>query len=305
MGAGRHHAQPEADMTPVLTVLLLAAAVPPSSWITDAGGVFQRGTDGKITAVDLRASWVTDSDMPQLARMPDVKKLDLSLTRLSDRGLRALRPAPGIEELNLSFAEQIGDEGASAIRNWKRLTRLNLRGTKITDATLEMLAGVTSLRSLDIGYAQLTDVGLNNLTSLTNLRELSMGGNKLTDNGLEFLRQLPQIAYLDLAGTQRTDSGLWSITISDPGLEAIASVSDLRELHIGGTALSANGLKKLAALSKLERLSLQGCKRIGHDAEPVLAGFTNLRWLDVHDTGLSQEDIGALQKALPRCQILK
>ena len=236
--------------------------------------------------------------------MPDLRKLDLSLTRISDRGLRALRPAPGIADLNLSFAEQVGDEGTSAIRNWKHLTRLNLRGTKVTDATLEMLAGVTSLEALDIGYAQLTDVGLDHLTSLTRLRELSMGGNKLTDNGLQFLRQLPQITYLDLAGVQRTDSGLWSITISEPGLDAIASVNDLRELHVGGSAISGSGLKKLSGM-KIERLSLQGCRKVGHESVAVLSAMKQLRWLDLKDSGLNEQDLADLRKVLTRCEILR
>jgi hypothetical protein len=196
--------------------------------------------------VDLRASWITDSDIPLLARMADLKKLDLSLARISDRGLRALRPASQILDLNLAFAEQIGDEGTSAIREWKHLVRLNARGTKITDATLEMLSGITSLRALDVSYAQLTVVGMNHLASLTNLRELSMGGNKLTDAGLQFLRQLPQLTYLDLAGVQRTDSGLWSITLSESGLDAIGSVSDLKNC--------------IWAAQRLRRAVSRGCK---------------------------------------------
>src|SRR5436190_77627 len=85
------------------------AATDPS-WIASAGGSLQRDAAGKIVAVDLRSSWVTDSDIPRLAELPDLKQLDLSLTRISDRGLRALRSAAGITELNLFFAEQITDD---------------------------------------------------------------------------------------------------------------------------------------------------------------------------------------------------
>jgi Leucine-rich repeat (LRR) protein len=289
-------------MRALIVFLLFAATLAAAdlySWIVDAGG-FRSGS-----SVDLRASWITDSDVPLLARMPDLTQLDLSLTRISDRGLRALRPASKIVALNLSFAEQIGDEGTAAIRDWKHLVRLNLRGTKVTDATLEMLARLTTLQVLDVSDAQLTDLGLNHLTSLTNLRELSMGGNKLTDAGLQFLRQLPQLVYLDLAGVQRTDSGLWSITLSESGLDAIVSVTELKELHLGGTAIGASGLKRLRSLPALERLSLQGCKRVTHDSAAVLAGFAKLRWLDVNGTGLAADDIASLQKALPACEILK
>ena len=57
--------------------------------------------------------------------MTDLKRLDLSLTRISDRGLRALKAAPAIENLNLYFAEKITDEGASVVKDWKHLKKLN------------------------------------------------------------------------------------------------------------------------------------------------------------------------------------
>src|SRR5262245_47960752 len=137
------------------TWLTLAAD---SDWITNAGGLVTRDRAGRITGVDLRSSWVTDSDLPQLAAMPHLTYLDLSLTRITDHGLQQLKYAPGIVELNLYYAEQITDEGMATVKNWKKLKRLNLRGTKITDTTLEHLANLTTLESLDAGFEQITDV---------------------------------------------------------------------------------------------------------------------------------------------------
>src|SRR5262245_58880311 len=98
-------------------MLAFAAAVD-FGWIQQAGGsVTNEG--GKAVAVDLRSSWVTDSDIPRLAQMPDLKRLDLSMTRISDRGLRALKTAPAIEELNLYFAVHITDEGTAVVKGWK------------------------------------------------------------------------------------------------------------------------------------------------------------------------------------------
>jgi Leucine-rich repeat (LRR) protein len=132
---------------------------------------------------------VTDSDLRDLAELPNLRSLNLSLTRITDHGMMELRNAPGIVDLDLQYAEQVTDEGVSAIRGWKRLRRLNLRGTKITDMTLGHLAGMSTL---DIGFVQFTDSGLENLVLLPSLKELTIGGNKLTDAGLRFLRQLPQ-----------------------------------------------------------------------------------------------------------------
>ncbi len=288
-------------------VALLASvawAAVDAGWIERAGGSVMRDGSGQPVAVDLRASWATDSDMPLLVQLKELKRLDLSLTRISDRGLRSLKTAGAIEELNLNFAEQITDDGAATVKGWKHIRRLNLRGTKITDATLEFLSGVPSLEWLDIGWAQITDTGLGHLAALTNLRHLAMGGNKLTDTSLEFLRQTPQLEYLDLGGTQRTDSGLWTLQLSDAGMQSVAAVTELRDLSLAGTAVTGRGLKLLSSLDKLERLNLQGCRKLKDDAATVLAGFSHLRMLDLKESSLEAESVTRIRSALPDCQIL-
>ena len=73
-----------------------------------------------------------------------------------------------------------------------------------------------------------------------------MGGNKLTDTALQFLRQMPQLEYLDISGQQRTDSGLWSLMLTETGMQSIASATELRELRIGGTAVTTRGSNRSA-----------------------------------------------------------
>lgn len=275
-----------------------------ASWITEAGGVVTRDRTGQIAAVDLRASWITDSDLPELARLPHLTHLDLSLTRISDHGLEQLKDAPAITDLNLYSDELITDAGLSALKGWKHLKRLSVRGTKISDTTLQHLSGITSLESLDAGYAQITDVGLELLTPLTNLRELAIGGNKLTDTGLQSLRQLPGLVYLDLSGAERTDSGLWSVSLTEPGLDAIATLQNLRHLRLNGTLVSARGIERLVGLSKLEWLDLQGCARIGDDVATVLVKFRGLQRVDLAGTQVTEKGVAALRLANPKCKVL-
>jgi internalin A len=281
----------------------LLTAAGPADWITAAGGNVKLDGAGRIVGVDLRSSWITDADMPLLAQLPHLAYLDLSMTRITDRGMQQLKSAPAIVELNLYYAEQITDEGMAAIKGWKHLKRLNVRGTRITDSTLEHATSVPTLEALDAGYAQVTDVGLDHLASLTNLKELSIGGNKLTDAGLQSLRYLTALTHLDLTGTQRTDSGLWSISLTDLGVNAIATLKTLRQLRLDGMPVSARSLEKLKALTKLERLSLQGCKRIGDDAAPVIASWATLKTVDLKGTAVSTEAIASLRQSKPALQV--
>src|SRR5579863_8267342 len=171
----------------VITAATLAAS-DAGSWIGAAGGSVIRDQGGRIIAVNLRASWVTDADLPDLARLPDLSRLDLSLTRITDRGPQQLKAASNLTEVNLYYAEMITDQGLALVKSLKKLKRLNVRGTKASDSTLAFLSSLPSLESLDIGYGQVTDVGLAQLTA-PNLKELAIGGNKLTDNGLQALRK--------------------------------------------------------------------------------------------------------------------
>jgi len=286
----------------ILIPTLLALTADPD-WITEVGGVVTRDRAGRITGVDLRSSWVTDSDLPRLAQLPHLTQLDLSLTRITDHGLQQLKNAPGIVELNLYYAEQITDEGLAAVKGWKKLKRLDLRGTKVTDTTLEHLSHVTTLESLDVGFAQITDVGLDRLTPLQSLKELAIGGNKLTDAGLQALRQLTGLTSLSLGGSQRTDSGLWSISLTELGLDAMTTLRELRELRLDGMPVSVRWLEKLKGLTKLERLSLQGCKRLGDDAVPVLISWPALRVLDLKGTAMTEKGLAELRRAKPNAQI--
>jgi Leucine-rich repeat (LRR) protein len=273
------------------------------SWVSRAGGVVTRDAQGHI-AVDLRSSWVTDSDLRELAQLPGLTTLNLSLTRITDHGMKELKDAPAIVDLDLQYAEQVTDEGISAIRGWKHLRRLNLRGTKITDMTLGHIAGMSTIEALDIGFVQFTDSGLENLVLLPNLKELTIGGNKLTDVGLRFLRQLPLLTFLDVSGSQRTDSGLWSVSMTEPGMDSLATLKELRELRMAGSPVSARWLEKLKGLQKLERLGLQDTRRIGDDAIPVLASFKNLHWLDLKGSAMTEKGLADLRRQLPQCQVV-
>ena len=208
-------------------------------------------------AVDLRSCWITDADLPAVARQAGLKRLDLSMTRITDQGLLQLKPLIGLEELNLRYAELITDEGMSAIKGWKQLRRIDLRATKITDTTLGYLGGLTMLESIDAGFAQITDNGIELLTTLPRLKQLTIGGNKLTDTGMQALRLMPTLEYLDLSGPQRTDSGLWSVSLTESGVAAVATLANLRELRIGGSNVTAISLEQFRrGLPRLERLSL-------------------------------------------------
>src|SRR6185369_13262904 len=130
-----------------------------TAWIEDAGGSVTKDAAGRTTGVNLRASWVTDTDLRGLARLPNLTHLDLSLTRITDQGMQELKNLPGIVDLNLLYAEYVTDEGLAAIKGWKKLKLLNVHGAKVSDTTLDHISAIQTLESLNIGSAMVTDIG--------------------------------------------------------------------------------------------------------------------------------------------------
>ena len=120
----------------------MLSAADSTEWIAKLGGKVDRNSAGKVVAVNLRGSWINDAEMIGLAELPDLQKLDLSHTRITDEGMLRLKSAPKITDLNLFYAEWVTDQGLTAIRDWKHLKRLNLRGTRISDATLEVVSRI-------------------------------------------------------------------------------------------------------------------------------------------------------------------
>jgi hypothetical protein len=69
--------------------------------------------------------------------------------------------------------------------------------------------------------------------------------------------------------------------------------------------VSARGLEKLKTLRKLERLKLQGCKRVGDDAVAAVSSLAALRVLDLKGTSIKEKAVAQLRRDKPNCQILE
>jgi internalin A len=307
-------------MIQLLSLVALAAGD-----IEALGGEVVRASNGVVVEISLARTGATDSTLDAVVKNKDLKRLDLSFTYITDRGIEKLQQLQQLEELNLHTAEFITDAAMSYLRANKRLKKLVLRGTDITDVALPYIAELTNLQSLDLSQTMLGDGGLESLPSLSRLEELDLGGSRINGTNLNFLKLLPKLRKLGFQGIQRRNGGLcWTATITDLDLDTIALLSNLEELDLGaGIGLGRNGkptgpgncrltggvqitdlgVAKLAKLKKLRRLDLSGAK-VTSAGLKALQNFPQLERLSLWNCRGVDDSIASILAALPNLHIL-
>lgn len=78
---------------------------------------------------------------------------------------------------------------------------VSLANTGVTDANLECLRALTSLRELELDSTQVTDVGLVHWRGLESLEGLSLDDTEKADAGPKHLKGLTSLRGLTICGT--------------------------------------------------------------------------------------------------------
>ena len=252
--------------------------------IEQRGGWVVRDKDGTIVEASLERTWATDNDIDFIVELKTLKKLDLSFTYVTDKGIKKLQALQQLEDVTLDTAEFLTDASMAHLRANRALRRLVVRGVDITDAGMPYVGEMTGLRYLDISYTMLGDVGLEHLPNLSELETLKIGATLITGLNLNFLKLLPKLKSLSLRGVQRRNAGAcWTPNVTDLDLETISLLVGLEELDLGvgiklgiggqpaapgggncrltgGLQISDLGVAKLARLKNLKRLNISGAR---------------------------------------------
>ncbi|NQT41024.1 MAG: hypothetical protein HQ581_26265, partial [Planctomycetes bacterium] len=167
----------EQPTEPEMPIEKPAEPVPPAiktaiERINDLGREVQYDPDNPITTLDLEMMPTTDADLELLTALPELKKLLVWGAEISDAGIPQLTKFPNLVDLTV-YNTEITDEGVALLAGIKTLKSLNLRrSTNVTDAALEHIATLPNLQYLHLLYNNFTNDGMEHVGKLTKLRLL-------------------------------------------------------------------------------------------------------------------------------------
>jgi hypothetical protein len=190
------------------------------------------------------ARQLTDDGLQHLANMRQLEELDLSgyHSPITDRGLKVLRHLKELRKFQMCWPQRVTDAGVANLSFCDHLQGVNLLGTPTGDGAIKALIGKCRLRSLKTG-TQVSDAGLPLLQQFPVFKTWQGGDIRF---GLMSFEAEPTHLLVD---GPFTDNGLASIA----GLDGLSGLS----LFWHTSALTADGLKALVGLSKLEFLGCQ------------------------------------------------
>ena len=145
----------------------------------------------------LARNQVSDAALETLSVCSLLEELDLSEDSLiTDAGMAHLAKLRELKKLNL-WRVQISDDGALMLAPLTNLVWLNLDNTKLSDAGLPVLKRMTALTFLHLGSTQITAAGAPDLFHLKSLKDLKITRTALGSSDAavaELKKNLPDTA---------------------------------------------------------------------------------------------------------------
>jgi len=125
---------------------------------------------------------ITDLGLAKLAKLKNLRRLDVSGAKLTPAGLKVLQGLP-LERLSLWNCAALDDSAASA------------------------LAAIPTLANLDLSYTAVSDAALQTLASLPRLKYLYLTDTKVTPAAVEGFRKQKPASFVSWARRQEPVPG--------------------------------------------------------------------------------------------------
>lgn len=247
-----------------------------------------------ITELDLRGGSVTDQGVQCLASFPDLQRVDLSETRITNQGLSLLTQCAQLSALALDHNRGFDTDGVQELTALN-LQELSLQSTSIADRVFATLAEFDDLQVLRVdGNSILTGAQLRTLIGeFSELRVLSASGTQMAF-GLQEIGVLRNLEELKLAQAQ----------VGDEILLQLKQCRNLVELDLSNNPITILGVRELSALRNLQRLNLRGCSTLDDQVFATLGRLDQLQYVDLGGTRCTPAGAEAFQQRLGDVEVV-
>jgi len=179
---------------------------------------------------------------------------------------------------------------------YRKLQRLDLSHTRISDEGLLRLKPASQIEDLNLLYAeQITDLGVSAIRNWRKLKKLNVRGTRIADETMQIAGELRQLEFLDVANTNITDNGL----------ENLAPLTGLKHLALGRSRIGESAMGMLGVLSTLESLDLSGPRAVARNQrgraggpmpDSLVAAIAALKEMRALKLGYSEIDASGLRR---------
>lgn len=271
----------------------------------------------QITELDLRGSEtaLSNAGLMLVAELPNLQSLNLAGRAATAEAVAAIGGKTMLRELDLT-GSALSPDVISVLHTLSHLQNLNLDGTAGGDFAVRAVASLP-LESLSLLDNPLSDAGLQEIGKIRTLKDLNVGRTRVTGAGFKALKNL-DLVKLNASETMFGVEGLIHLrgmksleelhlssasVVEQPKAKVFTTMPNLRILILGGNQISGPGMHELfKGMKNLEELHLYRTK-VNDYGLSALVTCRNLKLVNVQETLCTIGGAQELKKRLPECTI--
>ena len=112
-------------------------------------------------------------------------------------GISTSQPAAADQAEDIARLRKIG--GVVTLDDAKEVVAMNLRDAELTPKDIELLPGFTRLTKLEFLGSYVTDASLDSIAKVTSLKDLVLENTEITNDGLARLKPLQNLRLINCA----------------------------------------------------------------------------------------------------------
>lgn len=203
-----------------------------------------------------------------------------------------------VEVVDLHYVA-LSPEMKSHIARFRRVKWLRM-SANFTASDVQWLGQLEQLRGLSLAHADMTGVDFQALAPLQSLQWFNLYYAKITGSDFKTLPVLPSLHTLWLGGDHMGDEFITHLVE--------LQLPSLRVLVLYNSSVTDKGVEELASSYDLEELHLHACERVTERSIPSISKMKKLRLLGIGFTGISpqctkNQAVERLQQLLPTCVV--